>query len=233
MSEFHTCNSFSSSVCLLISAVVVVSGIFLLAASYGIAVIFNCSSHYSISRLLKTNLSKQTIIFLINLSLLLVVFKVAWDIVTLTYLFDFDSQSSMINPLYWLFKFLKIDNYLRLKVVCYWVCSLLISIPLAQHKSISKLPCIIRRKYFHLLAVIMFVPPLVICQPIIQIVPFLTLAYSVALAALLYIEALRCYIIPTHSLSKSISAYFSHYLDSRYAYMYIFIKCSLFALCCY
>lgn len=193
---------FNGSTCLATGALLVACGGILLAASFWVSVF--CKTQYILR---VTNVSKQTLVVIFNVSILLVAAKVVWNI----------TAQTLVSPnlLMWLVEFLIIDNYLRFKVACYWVILLLIGIPFAQHEKIAKQPCIIRRKYFHLLAVLMFVPPLMVYRPS-QIAPFLSLAYSVALAVLLYVEAARCFILPAHPICKSISSYFVHYLDSRY-----------------
>lgn len=193
---------FSGSTCLATGALLVACGGILLAASFWVSAF--CKTQY-ILRI--TNLSKQTLVVIFNVSILLIAAKVVWNITAHTL--------SSPNLLVWLLQFLIIDNYLSFKIACYWVILLLIGIPVAQYEIIAKRPCIIRRKYFHSLAVLMFVPPLMVYRSS-QIAPFLSLAYSVALALLLYVEAARCFILPAHPICKSISTYFAHYLDSRY-----------------
>lgn len=195
---------FSSTLCALIGGLLVACGGGLLVASVLIARF----SNKSITKKF-TNLPQPYFIIALNVSLLIVASKLVWDITC--------SVIKTSNILIWILVFLKIDNFLRLKVACYWIASLLIFVPLVGHSSISKLPCIIKRKYFHFLAVLMFVPPLVFCSPH-DLAPFLSLAYSVALAILLYVEALRCYIIPSHPWCVAVSGYFSPFLDSRYTF---------------
>lgn len=206
---------YSSSICLIIGALLVIGASFLIVSSYLIVVVIEAFNTHENDGQKYTNLSSmKSLVLMINILVFLMVLKIVWDIAS-------TNIGLSSNPILLLFDFLKFDNYLRLKVASYWIVLLLIGVPMAQKKTISKLSCIIRRKHFHFLAVLMFIPPLIIYQSSL-LVPFYSLAYSVALALLLYVEALRCYIIPSHPLCKYITASFSPFLDSRCVLIFIY-----------
>ncbi|XP_021766447.1 dolichol kinase EVAN-like [Chenopodium quinoa] len=95
-------------------------------------------------------------------------------------------QDFQVHPLWWVFEFVFSEPLKRLSLCIYWVAVICISVHRFYNISrSSKVERILLRKYYHLMAVSMFVPALIL-QP-----NFLNLAFGVALAAFLVLEIVR------------------------------------------
>lgn len=95
-------------------------------------------------------------------------------------------QDFEMHPLWWVLTFVFSEPLKRLTLCVYWVGVIAVSVHrfYSISKS-SKVERILLRKYYHLMAVSMFVPALIL-QP-----TFLNLAFGAALAAFLVLEIIR------------------------------------------
>ncbi|KAJ8423219.1 hypothetical protein Cgig2_026652 [Carnegiea gigantea] len=95
-------------------------------------------------------------------------------------------QDFKMHPLWWVLTFVFSEPRKRLTLCVYWVGVIAVSVHrfYSISKS-SKIERILLRKYYHLMAVSMFVPALIL-QP-----TFLNLAFGAALAAFLVLEIIR------------------------------------------
>ncbi|XP_073102813.1 dolichol kinase EVAN isoform X3 [Elaeis guineensis] len=95
-------------------------------------------------------------------------------------------QDFHVHPLLWVFIFVFTDPLKRLALCIYWICVICASVlrfyNISKH---SKIERILLRKYYHLVAVLMFLPALLF-QP-----SFLDLAFGAALAVFLILEMIR------------------------------------------
>lgn len=64
------------------------------------------------------------------------------------------------DPLFWIWKFLMLDERLRLLLCMYWLATVSVSIVVAEIGKSWKWPQICMRKIFHVLTVALFAPPL-------------------------------------------------------------------------
>jgi dolichol kinase len=100
---------------------------------------------------------------------------------------------------YWLVEFLSQQEgpYPRYYVLVYWAVMLVLLLPASPT---SSAPVVVARKWFHLIAIILFAPP-TYYQP-----QFLSLAYAIALCVLMVVEHCR-------SQLPMMEFYYSRYLD--------------------
>ncbi|KNA22932.1 hypothetical protein SOVF_029430 [Spinacia oleracea] len=95
-------------------------------------------------------------------------------------------QDFQVHPLLWVLEFVFSEPLKRLSLCVYWVGVICVSVHRFYNISkSSKVERILLRKYYHLMAVSMFVPALIL-QP-----DFLNLAFGVALATFLVMEIIR------------------------------------------
>uniref|UniRef100_A0A7C9DL87 dolichol kinase n=1 Tax=Opuntia streptacantha TaxID=393608 RepID=A0A7C9DL87_OPUST len=95
-------------------------------------------------------------------------------------------QDFKMHPLWWVVTFVFSEPLKRLTLCVYWVGVIAVSVHRFYRISkSSKVERILLRKYYHLMAVSMFVPALIL-QP-----TFLNLAFGAALAAFLVLEIIR------------------------------------------
>ena len=111
-------------------------------------------------------------------------------------------------------------------VLLYWGAVLPVGIGLAGAQSLQGwMPQIIQRKCFHALAVILFVPPLVMCPE------FLALSTAIALALMLLAEMLRLGRVPP--FGPGIDSYVRPLIDRRdhgtilLTHIYLLLGCAL------
>eukprot|EP00271_Cylindrocystis_brebissonii_P006470 TRINITY_DN19260_c0_g1_i1.p2 TRINITY_DN19260_c0_g1~~TRINITY_DN19260_c0_g1_i1.p2 ORF type:complete len:294 (+),score=36.32 TRINITY_DN19260_c0_g1_i1:1783-2664(+) len=96
----------------------------------------------------------------------------------------------------------------RLALCCYWLLVMLLPLRRLRRMASEKLVAhILVRKYYHLMAVAMFVPALALQAG------FLRLSFGVALAAFLVLETLRVARIPP--LGAHIDSFMRAFIDSR------------------
>ncbi|KAF5196245.1 Dolichol kinase evan [Thalictrum thalictroides] len=113
-----------------------------------------------------------------------------------------------MHPLIWVFNFVFSEPLRRLPLCIYWIgvtcASVLRFYNISKH---SKIERILLRKYYHLVAVLMFSPALIL-QP-----KFLDLAFGAALAAFLVLEIIRVWKI--WPLGKHIHYFMNAFTDHR------------------
>ncbi|KAJ4829683.1 hypothetical protein Tsubulata_007479 [Turnera subulata] len=113
-----------------------------------------------------------------------------------------------VHPLLWVVKFIFSEPVKRLSICSFWVLAIYVSVQLCYNISKnSKLERILLRKYYHLLAVIMFLPA-VILEPL-----FLNLAFGAALAGFLSLEVIRVWRI--WPLGELIHEFMNAFTDHR------------------
>ncbi|XP_048491814.1 dolichol kinase EVAN isoform X1 [Beta vulgaris subsp. vulgaris] len=117
-------------------------------------------------------------------------------------------QDFQEHPLWWVLKFVFSEPYKRLSLCIYWVGVICVSVHRFYNISkSSKVERILLRKYYHLMAVSMFVPALIL-QP-----NFLNLAFGAALAAFLVLEIIRVWRI--WPLGEMIHHFMNAFTDHR------------------
>ncbi|CAI2175947.1 4100_t:CDS:10 [Funneliformis geosporum] len=130
-----------------------------------------------------------------------------------------------IDPYSWMLGFV-IEKKARIFLCIFWIgliaLSLGLFIQLSQARKIYSLNT--KRKYFHFLALIMFMPGYLFESV------FMHLAFSVAFAALIYLEYLRYFAV--FPLGKQLHVFLSEFLDSRDAgpsilsHIYLLVGCA-------
>ncbi|KAL5722117.1 dolichol kinase [Ranunculus cassubicifolius] len=142
---------------------------------------------------------QRSLVFYSSLSLILILFVSAW----MQFVHDF-----RIHPLSWVFNFVFSEPLKRLPLCLYWISvicgSVLRFYNISKH---SKIERILLRKYYHLVAVLMFSPALIL-QP-----NFLDLAFGAALAVFLLLEVIRVWKI--WPLGKHVDHFMNAFTDHR------------------
>jgi dolichol kinase len=142
---------------------------------------------------------KRSILFYASLVFLLTIIVPSW----MQFVQHFPA-----HPILWVFGFVFSEPLKRLSLCIYWVSVVYISV--LRFYSISKsskIERILLRKYYHLLAVLMFVPAL-IYQP-----KFLDLAFGAALAVFLVLEIIRVWKI--WPLGEIVNQFMNAFTDHR------------------
>ncbi|CAM8897980.1 unnamed protein product [Rhodiola kirilowii] len=143
----------------------------------------------------------RTFIFYVLLSFIVIAIMPMW--------MQFVQEFSL-HPILWIVRFVFSEPLKRLSLCFYWVS--LICVAVLRFYSISKhskVERILLRKYYHLMAVCMFVPA-VIYQPM-----FLDLAFGAALAVFLVLEIIRiCRMWPLGQLVHQFMTAFTDHRDS-------------------
>ncbi|GAB2275148.1 hypothetical protein Dimus_009909 [Dionaea muscipula] len=141
----------------------------------------------------------KSVLFFCSLALILIVIIPSWA----QFVHDFQ-----VHPLLWVLKFTFSEPLKRLPLCIYWISLILVSVHEFYFISKnSKIERILLRKYYHLLAVLMFVPA-VIFQP-----EFLSLAFGAALAFFLVVEIVRVWRI--WPLGEFVNQFMSAFTDHR------------------
>ncbi|KAI8573595.1 hypothetical protein RHMOL_Rhmol01G0289400 [Rhododendron molle] len=119
-------------------------------------------------------------------------------------------QAFHVHPLLWVIDFVVSEPLKRLSLCIYWVAVILVSVRRFYNISKnSKIERILLRKYYHLMAVLMFLPALIF-QP-----KFLDLAFGTALAVFLVLEIIRVWRIwPLGQLVHQFMNAFTDHRDS-------------------
>ncbi|KAK9068629.1 hypothetical protein SSX86_012744 [Deinandra increscens subsp. villosa] len=119
-------------------------------------------------------------------------------------------QDFPVHPFIWVLNFVFSEPYKRLSLCVYWVAVIFVSVQRFYNISKnSKIERILLRKYYHLVAVLMFVPALIF-QP-----SFLNLAFGAALAVFLVLEIIRVWRIwPLGSIVNQFMNAFTDHRDS-------------------
>ncbi|CAM8898071.1 unnamed protein product [Rhodiola kirilowii] len=144
----------------------------------------------------------RTFIFYVLLSFIVIAIMPMW----MQFVQEFN-----LHPILWIVRFVFSEPLKRLSLCFYWVS--LICVAVLRFYSISKhskVERILLRKYYHLMAVCMFLPA-VIYQPM-----FLDLAFGAALAVFLVLEIIRiCRMWPLGQLVHQFMNAFTDHRDSE------------------
>ncbi|KAJ0502869.1 putative dolichol kinase [Helianthus annuus] len=119
-------------------------------------------------------------------------------------------QDFPVHPFLWVLNFVFSEPHKRLSLCAYWVAVIFVSVLRFYNISKnSKIERILLRKYYHLVAVLMFVPALIF-QP-----AFLNLAFGAALGVFLVLEIIRVWRIwPLGSIVHQFMNAFTDHRDS-------------------
>ncbi|KAL8214325.1 hypothetical protein R6Q57_003774 [Mikania cordata] len=119
-------------------------------------------------------------------------------------------QDFPVHPFLWVLEFVFSEPHKRLSLCVYWVGVIFVSVLRFYNISKnSKIERILLRKYYHLVAVLMFVPALIF-QP-----SFLNLAFGAALGVFLVLEIIRVWRIwPLGSIVHQFMNAFTDHRDS-------------------
>ncbi|KAI3743234.1 hypothetical protein L1987_60940 [Smallanthus sonchifolius] len=147
------------------------------------------------------NEHKRSIIFYGSLALILLAVVPLW----MQFVQDFP-----VHPFLWVLKFVFSEPHKSLSLCVYWVAVIFVSVLRFYNISKnSKIERILLRKYYHLVAVLMFVPALIF-QP-----SFLNLAFGAALGVFLVLEIIRVWRIwPLGSIVHQFMNAFTDHRDS-------------------
>ncbi|XP_050282621.1 dolichol kinase EVAN isoform X2 [Quercus robur] len=162
--------------------------------------IWECSSSSANSESRTYEIGKS-LIFFASLGFILIVIIPSW--------MQF-AQDFSVHPFLWVISFVFSEPLKRLSLCMYWVCVIYVSVLRFYNISKnSKIERILLRKYYHLMAVSMFLPALIF-QP-----KFLDLAFGAALAVFLVIEIIRVWRIwPLGQLVHQFMNAFTDHRDS-------------------
>lgn len=117
-------------------------------------------------------------------------------------------QGLKVHPFVWIINYMFTDSHERLALCAYWICVIYVSV--RRFYSISKqskTERILLRKYYHLVAVLIF-SPAVIFQP-----AFLDLAFGAAFAVFLILEMIRIWEI--YPLGRIVHQFMNAFTDHR------------------
>ncbi|CAD7963236.1 unnamed protein product [Amoebophrya sp. A25] len=130
------------------------------------------------------------------------------------------------NSILWILKYVTHHSATPLRFIAYFASvlagGLLFGLPLVRKISARR---IVTRKYFHFLAIVMFVPSILVH------IRFSSLAFAVAFAVLLLIEAFRSAGVPP--VAHYVTEFISPYIDTRDAgtviltHMYLLLGCAV------
>ncbi|CAI9104994.1 OLC1v1003811C4 [Oldenlandia corymbosa var. corymbosa] len=139
--------------------------------------IYQIAGCFNFQDMRPNNEIKKSLIFFGSLVFMLIAVVPSW----MQFVQDFHS-----HPLLWVLDFVFSEPLKRLSLCTYWIALTYVSVTRFYHISKnSKIERILLRKYYHLMAVLMFVPALIF-QP-----KFLDLAFGAALAVFLILEIIR------------------------------------------
>ncbi|CAN0898926.1 Dolichol kinase EVAN [Linum grandiflorum] len=144
---------------------------------------------------------RRSLIFFVSLGFVMIIIMPLW----MQFVWDFQT-----HPFLWVVTFVFSEPAKRLSLCLYWVCLICVSVRRFYFISKnSKTERILLRKYYHLMAVSMFVPA-AIFQP-----KFLDLAFGAALAVFLTLEIIRVWRIwPLGQLVHQFMTAFTDHRDS-------------------
>ncbi|KAF7823354.1 dolichol kinase EVAN [Senna tora] len=147
----------------------------------------------------RNNDIERSLIFFASLGLVMIVIVPSW----MQFVHEFH-----MHPFYWVLSFVFSEPLKRLSLCIYWVCVICVSVFRFYNISKnSKIERILLRKYYHLMAVSMFVPALIF-QP-----KLLDLAFGAALAVFLTLEITRVWRI--WPLGQPIHQFMNAFTDHR------------------
>ncbi|KAK7324913.1 hypothetical protein VNO77_28855 [Canavalia gladiata] len=157
----------------------------------------------------------RSLMFIASLGLVLIVIVPSW----MQFVLEFP-----VHPFFWVLSFVFSDPSKRLSLCIYWVCIICVSVLRFYNISKnSKIERILLRKYYHLMAVSMFLPALIF-QP-----KFLVLAFGAALAVFLTLEIIRVWRI--WPLGQPINQFMNAFTDHRDSELLIVSHFSLLLGC--
>ncbi|KAK7402108.1 hypothetical protein VNO78_14115 [Psophocarpus tetragonolobus] len=157
----------------------------------------------------------RSLMFIISLGFVLIVVVPSW--------MQFVQEFQM-HPFFWVLSFVFSEPSKRLTLCIYWVCIICVSVLRFYNISKnSKIERILLRKYYHLMAVSMFLPALIF-QP-----KFLDLAFGAALAIFLTLEIIRVWRI--WPLGQPINQFMNAFTDHRDSDLLIISHFSLLLGC--
>lgn len=161
--------------------------------------IWECSLSSAHSEARTYNEIGRSLIFFASLGFILLVIIPSW----MQFVQDFS-----VHPLLWVISFVFSEPLKRLSLCMYWVCVIYLSVLRFYNISKnSKIERILLRKYYHLMAVSMFLPALIF-QP-----KFLDLAFGAALAVFLVLEIIRVWKI--WPLGQPVHQFMNAFTDHR------------------
>ncbi|XP_068339540.1 dolichol kinase EVAN isoform X1 [Pyrus communis] len=141
----------------------------------------------------------RSVIFFSSLGFIMIVIIPSWMQLV---------QDFHMHPLLWVLSFIFSEPFKRLSLCAYWICVIFVSVLRFYNISKnSKIERILLRKYYHLMAVSMFVPALIF-QP-----EFLDLSFGAALAVFLALEIIRVWRI--WPLGQSVDKFMNAFTDHR------------------
>ncbi|KAM0996636.1 hypothetical protein ACFX13_006658 [Malus domestica] len=141
----------------------------------------------------------RSVIFFSSLGFIMIVIIPSWMQLV---------QDFHMHPLLWVLSFIFSEPLKRLSLCAYWICVIFVSVLRFYNISKnSKIERILLRKYYHLMAVSMFVPALIF-QP-----EFLDLSFGAALAVFLALEIIRVWRISP--LGQSVDKFMNAFTDHR------------------
>jgi len=132
------------------------------------------------------------------------------------------------SSLMWLWSYVTSHTATPLKFIVYYVAILvpaLIFAPTGQEEKEKPIHRAVLRKYFHVLALIMFVPTILVN------IKFMTLAFAVAMSIFMVLESLRISDVP--AVVNAMNSYMSVYRDERdegaavLTHIYLLVGCAL------
>uniref|UniRef100_A0ACD5Z6X0 Uncharacterized protein n=1 Tax=Avena sativa TaxID=4498 RepID=A0ACD5Z6X0_AVESA len=129
-----------------------------------------------------------------------------------------------VHPFVWVLNYMFTNSHERLSLCAYWICVIYVSI--RRFYSISKqskTERILLRKYYHLVAVLIF-SPAVIFQP-----AFLDLAFGAAFAVFLILEMIRVWEV--YPLGRTVHQFMNAFTDHRDSEILIISHFSLLLGC--
>ncbi|XP_010425937.1 PREDICTED: dolichol kinase EVAN [Camelina sativa] len=145
------------------------------------------------------SVTAKSVLFVISLIFFMVVAVPSW----MQFVHDFNQ-----HPFLWVLTFVFSEPLKRLSLCIYWVLLIVVSVSRFYNISrSSKVERILLRKYYHLMAVLMFLPALVL-QP-----KFLDLAFGAALAVFVALEIIRIWRI--HPLGEPLHQFMNAFTDHR------------------
>ncbi|RHZ45239.1 hypothetical protein Glove_682g64 [Diversispora epigaea] len=129
------------------------------------------------------------------------------------------------DPYSWIINYI-IESPMKIILALYWIITITLSLSLFAKYAFSRKIYSLntKRKFFHFLAIIMFIPGYLI-EP-----DFMHLAFSVAFATLIYLEYLRYFAV--YPLGKKLHIFLCEFLDYRdigpciLSHIYLLIGCA-------
>ncbi|WCJ40976.1 Dolichol kinase EVAN [Euphorbia peplus] len=164
--------------------------------------LWDCVFRETSSRLRICNERQRALLFCTSFGLIMLLLVPSW----MQFVLDFQ-----VHPVLWVVEFVFSEPAKRVSLCVYWICVIYVAVQRFYNISkSSKIERILLRKYYHLMAVLMFLPA-VIFQP-----EFLDLAFGAALAVFLTLEIIRVWKIwPVGMLIHQFMNAFTDHRDSE------------------